>query len=180
MKKLNEIFITILNSALRSVPIEENADMQSLTFAQWQELINMAQSHKVLPMFYDVVCHLPAFQEQDAVLKSSLRRTILQQLSLQTIRTTEFLRLNKAWQEQGIRPIVVKGLVCRYIYPKLDLRLSSDEDVLVAPEQYESTISARKSPPNFVHKEVFTPSLARVTASFAASPPTEKLQSLAG
>lgn len=138
MIKSQSIFIKILNSALRNLPMEETADIQSLTLTEWQELIDMAQAHKVLPMFYDVVYKLPAFQKQDVVFKDSLRRNILQQLSLQTIRTTEFLRLNKAWQELGIKPIVVKGLVCRYIYPKLDSRVSSDEDVLVAPESYEA------------------------------------------
>lgn len=137
MIKLNNIFIKILNSALRNIALEETSDIQSLTADEWQELINLAQTHKVLPMVYDVVYKLPEFQKQNDAFKLSLRHAILQQLSLQTIRTTEFFRLNKQLQEQGVKPLVVKGIVCRSLYPKLDSRPSSDEDVLVAPEHYE-------------------------------------------
>ena len=55
---------------------------------------------------------------------------------LQTLRTAEFLELWRALEEAGVTPLVVKGVVCRQLYPKPDHRPSSDEDVLIPPEQF--------------------------------------------
>ena len=36
----------------------------------------------------------------------------------------------------GLTPLVVKGAVCRSLYPKPDLRPSGDEDLLIPPDQF--------------------------------------------
>jgi AraC-like DNA-binding protein len=46
-------------------------------------------------------------------------------------KTHAFLSLYKELCQHGLKPLVVKGLVCRALYPKPDLRHSSDEDLLV-------------------------------------------------
>ena len=40
-------------------------------------------------------------------------------------------------QEAGIQALVVKGIVCRNLYPKPDYRVSGDEDVLIPAEQFD-------------------------------------------
>ena len=56
---------------------------------------------------------------------------------LQTMKTSEFLRLYRFLCDGGIRPVIVKGIVCRELYPNPDYRASSDEDVLIRPEDFE-------------------------------------------
>jgi hypothetical protein len=55
---------------------------------------------------------------------------------IQTIRTGEFLSLNRTLRAAGVKPLVIKGLICRQLYPKPDLRPSGDEDLLVSKEEF--------------------------------------------
>jgi hypothetical protein len=56
----------------------------------------------------------------------------------QTRKTHDFLALTQRLRAAGIRAVVVKGIVCRELYPQPDLRPSSDEDLLVPRQQYEA------------------------------------------
>ena len=52
------------------------------------------------------------------------KRRIVQQVMIQTMKTSEFLQLYRFLAEAGIRPLVVKGIVCRELYPNPDYRAS--------------------------------------------------------
>ncbi len=127
-------FLTILKAALtgdapaldREIPAEE-----------WEELFQMARIHKVLPLIFETVYASPAAQSAQPLL-TSVKRPIMRQVILQTMQTTDFLELNRRLQEAGIRPLVVKGIICRNLYPKPDHRPSGDEDVLIMPEQFDA------------------------------------------
>lgn len=124
MTEINSAFLKILYCALSGV---KAPDLHHFTPEQWDALINLSMEQKVLPMIYDVIyTQLPATQ---------LRSVVRQQVTMQTIKTDAFLQLYRAWTKADVAPIVVKGLVCRSLYPKPDHRPSSDEDVLVFPEQ---------------------------------------------
>lgn len=55
----------------------------------------------------------------------------------QVQRTVQFYDYYEKIAAAGVRPIVVKGIVCRNTYPKPDLRPSGDEDLYVRPEDYQ-------------------------------------------
>lgn len=56
---------------------------------------------------------------------------------LQTKRTQAFLKLYQDFVRDDLHPIVLKGLICRKLYGKLeDHRPSGDEDILIQPEEY--------------------------------------------
>jgi hypothetical protein len=59
----------------------------------------------------------------------------LEQAARQAIQENEFLNLILALQKQGLDPVVMKGPVCRNLYPRPLLRPSVDDDLLVADEQ---------------------------------------------
>ena len=132
MNQTNLLFLTALRAALMG----ENAKMEGLTPEQWRELLRMAEVHKVLPMILESVhdC-LPMAGLEPAEL-TMIRRRVRQQVMVQTMRTGEFLALNRALREAGVKPLVVKGLICRQLYRKPDQRPSGDEDVLVPEEQF--------------------------------------------
>lgn len=50
--------------------------------------------------------------------------------------TAQFYEDYEQFLAAGIRPIVVKGIICRNTYPKPDLRPSGDEDLYVQMEDY--------------------------------------------
>ena len=118
-----QIFLTILRSALLGQPPRLDRELSP---GEWEALIRMAGIHKLLPLFFDAVHPLLPPQE-----KARLKAQVRQQVIGQTLRTEEFLELNRRLQEAGVKPLVVKGIVCRSLYPKPDLRPSADEDVLI-------------------------------------------------
>ncbi len=59
----------------------------------------------------------------------------LAQVSRQAIQENEFLNLILALRERGLEPVVVKGAVCRALYPKPLLRPSVDDDLLIPADQ---------------------------------------------
>lgn len=137
MNERNLIFLKLLRCALQG---EAAGDLGSLSERDWQELIGLAQAHKVLPLVYEA-----AHQQmpQARQVKVQVQRQVLQQ----TLKTEAFLRLNRHLREAGVKPLVVKGIVCRSLYPKPDLRSSSDEDVLIAPEEFARCQEAMASFP---------------------------------
>lgn len=121
-------FLAVLKAALRNTVIQLN----DLSNDDWVQLLQLAQAHQMLPLFCQSLSPAPACV---ADLKSALRR----QVARQTICTHAFLSTYRQLLDAGVRPLVVKGVTCRALYPQPDLRPSSDEDLLIAPEQFDAT-----------------------------------------
>lgn len=130
MNQISEVFLSILRSALAGEPARLSRE---LTEADWQTLARMAAAHKVLPLFLEATHTLPDAQP----FLSGLKGTVRHQVMVQALKTHEFLELYNKLSSAGIRPLVVKGIVCRCLYPKADHRISSDEDLLVKPEEFD-------------------------------------------
>ena len=131
MHAVTESFLALLRSGLRGLPAEQ---MPELTADQWRELFELAQAHKALPLVFEAA--YPGLSQTDPALASGLKRQVRQQVVVQTLRTADFLELYRALEEAGVTPLVVKGIVCRQLYPRPDHRPSSDEDLLIPPEQF--------------------------------------------
>lgn len=123
-------FLTILKASLEGKPAELTGET---TVEEWEALFRMAGIHHVLPLFYGAVYKDPSLPANFAGIK----RQVIQQVAFQTVRTGEFLELNRQLQEKGIRPVVVKGIICRNLYPQPDSRPSTDEDLLIPAQRYE-------------------------------------------
>ena len=126
------IFLTVLKSALRK---EQPVIPQDISINEWQALFRLAGTHNVLPIFFEAVRPLPALAAHRELL-TSVKQQVRQQVIGQTLRTEDFFRLNDQLQAAGIQPLVVKGIVCRSLYPQPDYRPSSDEDLLIPAEQF--------------------------------------------
>ena len=117
--------------------LSENTEFSDISPQEWGEIFQLAEKHKTLPLIYEssyqfltgTAGQIPGIDR----IKLRVRQKVLQQ----AVKTDEFLRLNRFLQENGIRPLVVKGIVCRNLYPMPDHRESADEDLLVFPEQFE-------------------------------------------
>lgn len=93
----------------------------------------LAYLHTVLPLVYDSVADLPATDNATESLKARWKQQTLQAVFRQAIQSQTFLGLCRAFQGAGLKVLVVKGILCRILYPKADYRTSSDEDVYVSP-----------------------------------------------
>lgn len=123
--------LTLLGKTLNksNKPLTEPVD--------WGTVLSYARFHKVLPVI------LEEAQKYTDCLSHPSYNEYLSQATLSTVeqaqKTACFLQLYKSFSENGICPIVLKGIVCRSLYGELcDHRASGDEDILIASEDYEN------------------------------------------
>ena len=119
----------VTGSPLKEFPTDE----------QFGEFAEKARTHKILPMTAEALLAsgAPLSQEHQALLK---REAALQTVG-QIRRTEAFLRAYRALREAGAAPLCVKGAVCRALYPKPDLRVSADEDLLVGESDFPRCVN---------------------------------------
>ena len=129
MKNLEKLFLESLKLAIRG---EKYSGDIVLDDRDWQVFFALASAHHVLPLVFDALREVPQLKEKE--FTQEIKQNIRRQVFMHIQKTGEFLRLYKLLLEKGIIPLVVKGAVCRSLYPNPELRISSDEDILI-PEK---------------------------------------------
>ena len=103
----------------------------------WKEVFHLAEQHHVLPMVVNA-----AYGEYGTEVpwdRLTRYKKRAQQLTyLQMTKTERFLSLYRFLASKGLTPLVMKGLICRDLYPNPDFRFSADEDLLIMPDQAET------------------------------------------
>ena len=133
MESVKELFLQALSASLQKKTVDWSEEQ---TPEVWNRLFQVAAAHHVLPMIYESVICCPAAQKADPRIFASVRKQTLQLVTLQTIKTHAFLKLLTELSAVGVKPIVVKGIICRELYPNPDSRISGDEDVLIPEDQF--------------------------------------------
>ena len=133
MELVNELFLDALGASLQKKTVLWE---ESYTPDQWVQLFAVASSHHVLPMVYEAVVHSPSACKADSQIFAAAKKQTMQLVMLQTVKTNAFLLMMKTLISAGLTPLVVKGIVCRELYPYPDYRISSDEDVIIPEEQF--------------------------------------------
>ena len=126
-------FMALLRAALH------DSNPVPLTDIDWRELFFLANRHHVLPLVVDTACQT---EEIPPALQAEMLGRTVRIYAQQTIRTIVFLRLYQQLIERRLHPVVLKGLICRSLYPDPDQRPSNDEDLLIAPEEFPATHEA--------------------------------------
>ncbi len=112
---------------------------QDIALEEWGGLFNLAMRQKVLSMIYEATYGCTAFLPHAGMLQQmGLKQQVMMSVFNQTIMTKEFLELYQELNTQGIHPIVVKGILCRDIFPMPDHRPSGDEDIIVLPDEWNA------------------------------------------
>lgn len=133
MELINELLLQALRASLEKKTVDWE---EALTPAQWHELFRAATAHRVLPMVYEAVVRSPAGRKADRQLFMAVKKQVMQLVMLQTVKTNGFLQLLPQLQTAGVPYLVVKGIVCRELYPNPDFRISGDEDVLIPENRF--------------------------------------------
>lgn len=124
MTEQNNAFLEVLRAALRGEACPKDGETQ---------LLAMAGINGVNPLITNAL--LPDGASKNDYVDLAHRLTVDQ-----AQRTADFLLLLKRLEKYGLRPIVIKGLVCRSLYPEPELRHSADEDLLIRPEELDAYI----------------------------------------
>lgn len=133
MNKVSSLFLEALHASLENKSVQWNME---LTTSEWITLFQMAEAHHVLPMIFEAVFRCPAAAQADAQLFIPYKKKTRQLVTMQILKTAEFLSMYAYLRKENIKPLVVKGLICRNLYPKPDNRMSSDEDLWITPETF--------------------------------------------
>jgi len=120
-------FIHLLRSALADRSIDRTFPADN----DIAPLLRLAANHKLYHMILSVLPQelLPAGINR--------RQELIGQLTAQIQASTAFLDLYSAMEQAGFHPLVVKGIVCRSLYPQPELRPSNDEDLYVSADEFE-------------------------------------------
>ncbi len=131
MEQRNLCFLTLLRDAVTGVcSPEAMALTKDMDRTLQDQVLELARLHNLFPLLAEQLMRLhPPGLEQMA-----LRACVMEALVRQTMATQSLLTLTRALEQAGVPALVVKGAVCRSLYPSPDLRPSSDEDILIPPE----------------------------------------------
>ena len=129
MKQQYLSFITIIKSILHSETCEISAELD------WTLIVELAKEQNLLALVLEEAVKHSSYLERTESEKE--KRIATGVVAGQTKRTQAFLQLYKEFVKNDLYPIVMKGLICRKLYGKLeDHRPSGDEDILIHPKEY--------------------------------------------
>lgn len=136
MKQHEKLFMEALKASLNNKKVSWDFTISQET---WRAIFELSIAQKVLPLIFEAVYTCPAIRGTDFEFYKLVKRLCIENMLVQTRKSAEFLQLYQALEEEGIHPLVVKGVVCRELYPKPDLRASADEDLWVTEQDFLKT-----------------------------------------
>lgn len=128
-----KLFLDALRAYLKNERV--NWDFE-ISMDVWRSLFVLATVHKVQPLVFEAVYDCPATQHMDTKFLDAMKSQGVGVMMHQVRRTSKFLEMYRYLLENNLRPIVVKGIICRQLYPNPDLRISADEDLLVEAKEF--------------------------------------------
>lgn len=131
MEKAGALFLDALRCAVRGETLlcSEKPEQQVL-----RRLFRLAEEHSLLPLVYQGICSDLTLKEHPLVSAYARKARMLSRH--QAARTGEFLLVLEQLAARGLHPAVLKGAVCRSLYPQPELRPSTDEDLFILREDY--------------------------------------------
>ena len=115
------VMLELLKSAVHGCPAYPLED------TDWLSVFFLANQHNILPLIFGTASQLCP---KDILLSFQDKATEL--VIRQVRRTYAFLDLYQKIKEY--KPLIMKGIICRNIYPEPDSRPSNDEDMLIRKE----------------------------------------------
>ena len=132
-----KLLLDVLSCAVRGMQIPVTDQLKN----QRMELFRLAMEHHVLPLVVDALYDGEEADPTMRGLADQARSLVIEQAQ----RTADFLLLMQSFEKKGLRPVVVKGLVCRSLYPEPELRPSVDEDLLIRQEDFAACDAAMRA-----------------------------------
>lgn len=129
MGNVETVFLQAVRDGLQRCVIEN----PGLSQDEWKALLNISLEQSLLPVVFEAVY---AFLPED--LEREYRIYAIEYIRKQMRSTRKFLEVYKKLISSGFSPLVVKGIVCRDAYMLSDWRISSDEDIYINKDEYQS------------------------------------------
>lgn len=130
LNQVQTCFLEILQAAMQ----KKKYDLCKDDAEMLHQILHTASIQNVLPMICEAIYEANSIQKYQGLFAVYKKRAIDEVVS-QTVKTMHFLDLYQFLVKRGLSPLVVKGLIIRQLYPKENLRISVDEDLLIRPEE---------------------------------------------
>lgn len=125
-------FLNIVNAAI-------HGEIRELISPEWTTLYSLGRSQAIMPIFFEGCNKYKEFDSVPAEMKEKLLVESVEIIMWQAQRAEAFLNVYDKLTAEGLRPLIVKGLVCRHTYKELaDHRPSGDEDIYIKKEEFQS------------------------------------------
>lgn len=138
MNETHEKFLTMYRLALNKKEGETSSFMQfdSKDYTAIRQLFTLADSHCVFPMVFDIIYGLQNENEKGSSFYQKEKNRAERLTCRQARMTAEFLKLYRFLLKRNLCPIVMKGIICRNLYPEPEQRSSLDEDLFISEDEF--------------------------------------------
>lgn len=129
LNSFNSGIITLIKSAITGESLALPEDFE------YDKLFKYAKKNELSGMLYygAINCKVDASLE----CMQSLFMDTCRLLTVSERQLFEIERVFKAFSENGIDFMPLKGSIMKHLYPRTDMRVMGDADILIKPEQYE-------------------------------------------
>ena len=134
MNKIEKCFLEVICGHICGRPGESN--LNDLSEEEYELLFKLGEAHSVLPMIFDSVYESNGFQQLSQDIKEYVKKKTIASVMNQASHSTQFLELYRKIIDAGLNCLVVKGIICRQMYPKPDYRCSNDEDLYISKDEF--------------------------------------------
>lgn len=117
---MNQYFLELLNNETHNQPSQYRE-------VDYVSLYQLASQHQVSAMIFNQIFSFSFNPE----LKNYWKKEALRINVIQATKTDRFLRLYETFIQHHLKVLVVKGIICRALYPHPDARQSNDEDLYI-------------------------------------------------
>ena len=130
MDTTQQSVITLLRSAVtgKALPLPEDFDLQ--------KVVPFARRHQMVPLIYEgaVLCGV------ESPLMSKFFAGYCKAIQIHEGQMSLLGRILEAFEEAGVDYMPLKGCKMKALYPKPELRIMGDADVLIRLEQYDRIV----------------------------------------
>lgn len=121
-----------------------HVDWEQITPEDWRQLLALAQEQHVLPMVVEAAYPSAAFRALPGEFQTAARQQVRQMVFAQAQKNGALFEVLSGLAEAGVPVVVMKGAVCRSLYPIPEARSSADEDLLAGPGEFEAAAALLK------------------------------------
>ncbi|MBE5956539.1 MAG: hypothetical protein E7253_08805 [Lachnospiraceae bacterium] len=134
IEKVEKLFLRMFTSFVRQTGLDWKEGQMNTE--DWESLLALSAYHQIIPIIYEAAAQMDEFRRQPPAVAGMWKKESMMAVARQVRMTKEFLFLYKGMEKMGLRPFVMKGIICRNLYPKPDYRLSSDEDIFISRKDF--------------------------------------------
>lgn len=129
MNALKKGILDLLKACIKEEKIQLPADFD------WGQACRVGKEHQILSMLYYGA--LNAELALPEAVQTKLESVTFQCIFIDQNQLYEIGQLREKFRENGIEFVLLKGTLLKHLYPRTEVRLMSDADVLIKTEQYD-------------------------------------------